>query len=77
MKSMKNIAVALGALLLVAGAYYLYQKRHVAQDTVKIQIGSSLSNNLQSATAPQKAATAKLLKSQSSQIDKMVSNPSR
>ena len=38
MKSMKNILLAVGACVLIAGAYYVYNKRNAAQHDVKIQV---------------------------------------
>ena len=71
---MRNILMALGLLLLAAGALYMYNRRH---ENVKIQSLSSVGTNLQQVSSVQKAAVAQTWKNQQSQMDKMLSNPGR
>ena len=64
---MRNILMALGVLLLAAGALYMYNRRH---ENVKIQSLSSVGTNLQQVSSVQKAAVAQTWKNQQSQMDK-------
>jgi len=77
MKSIKNILIGFGVLLLAAGALYVYHKKNILQDNVKIQLGShaqSIQSGVQGAQKQVQSEYQKNAKAQEKNFDKLFSN---